>query len=302
MAIDINRGTSGVIKLPAEVSSEIWSNTLENSAVQARARKVALPAGGLTIPMITGDPEAGWVNETDEKPVSDSKFGSKVMTPYKMAVIELFSDEFRRDLPGLYAELVRRLPYALGRKFDKAALGIEEAPGTGFDTLADAPEIALDGTIKPFLSGLKSVAANKGVVDGWTLTEEARVDALNIADSMNRPLLVSDYSTAGQVGTILGKPVSTTRAIDGSNVAGFAGEWSSAVWGAVEDIQIDINDRGSVTRGGEQINLWQRNMFAVRAEIEVGFVLRDPKRFVKFTSAGDSGAGESGSGDSGAGA
>ena len=290
MAIDINRGTSGVIKLPAEVSSEIWANTLENSAVQARARKVALPAGGLTIPMITGDPEAGWVNETDEKPVSDSKFGSKVMTPYKMAVIELFSDEFRRDLPGLYAELVRRLPYALGRKFDKAALGLEDAPGTGFDTLKDAPEIKLDGTIKPFMSGLKSVAANKGIVDGWTLTEEARVDALNIADSMNRPLLVSDYSTAGQVGTILGKPVSTTRAIEGTNIAGFAGEWSSAAWGAVEDIQIDINDRGSVTRGGKQINLWQRNMFAVRAEIEVGFILRDPKRFVKFTSAGDAGA------------
>lgn len=290
MAIDINRGTAGVIKLPAEVSSEIWANTLENSAVQARARKVALPAGGLTIPMITGDPEAGWVNETDEKPVSDSKFGSKVMTPYKMAVIELFSDEFRRDLPGLYAELVRRLPYALGRKFDKAALGLEDAPGTGFDTLKDAPEIKLDGTIKPFMSGLKSVAANKGIVDGWTLTEEARVDALNIADSMNRPLLVSDYSTAGQVGTILGKPVSTTRAIEGSKIAGFAGEWSSAVWGAVEDIQIDINDRGSVNRGGEQINLWQRNMFAVRAEIEVGFILRDPKRFVKFTSAGDAGA------------
>ena len=293
MAIDINRGTSGVIKLPAEVSSEIWANTLENSAVQARARKVALPAGGLTIPMITGHPEAGWVNETDEKPVSDSKFGSKVMTPYKMAVIELFSDEFRRDLPGLYAELVRRLPYALGRKFDKAALGLEDAPGTGFDTLKDAPEIALDGTIKPFLSGMKSVAANQGVVDGWTLTEEARVDALNIADSMNRPLLVSDYSTAGQVGTILGKPVSTTRALEGSKIAGFAGEWSSAIWGAVEDIQIDINDRGSVTRGGKQINLWQRNMFAVRAEIEVGFILRDPKRFVKFTAAatgGDAGA------------
>lgn len=291
MAIDINRGTSGVIKLPAEVSSEIWANTLENSAVQARARKVALPAGGLTIPMITGDPEAGWVNETAEKPVSDSKFDSKVMTPYKLAVIELFSDEFRRDLPGLYAELVRRLPYALGRKFDKAALGIENAPGTGFDTLKDAPEIALDGTIKPFLSGMKSVAANQGVVDGWTLTEEARVDALNIADSMNRPLLVSDYSMAGSVGTILGKPVSTTRAIEGSKIAGFAGEWSSAVWGAVEDIKIDINDRGSVTRGSEQINLWQRNMFAVRAEVEVGFVLRDPKRFVKFTSAaGGSGA------------
>lgn len=134
------------------------------------------------------------------------------------------------------------------------------------------------------------MAANKGVVDGWTLTEEARIDALNIADSMNRPLLVSDYATAGQVGTILGNPVSTTRALDGTQVAGFAGEWSSAVWGAVEDIKIDINDRGSVTKGGEQINLWQRNMFAVRAEVEVGFVVRDPKRFVKFTPAAETAA------------
>ena len=283
MAIDINRGTAGVIKLPSAVSNEIWANTLENSAVQARARKVALPAGGMTIPMITGDPEAGWVNETDEKPVSDSKFGSKVMTPYKLAVIELFSDEFRRDLPGLYAELVRRLPFALGAKFDKAALGIEKAPGSGFDTLADAPSIALDGTIKPFLNGLKAVAANRGVVDGWTLTEEARIDALNISDSMQRPLLVSDYSSAGSVGTILSKPVSTTRALDGTPIAGIAGEWNSAVWGAVEDIKIDINDRGSVAKGGVQINLWQRNMFAVRAEVEVGFIVRDPKRFVKFT-------------------
>lgn len=285
MAIDINRGTAGVIKLPAEVSSEIWANTLENSAVQARARKVALPAGGLTIPMITGDPEAGWVNETDEKPVSDSKFGSKVMTPYKMAVIELFSDEFRRDLPGLYAELVRRLPYALGRKFDKAALGLEDAPGTGFDTLKDAPEIKLDGTIKPFINGMQTVVAADGSVEGFALSEAESINTLNIQDGNGRPLLVQDYSTTGRVGTILGQPVSTTKAFNGTNIAGITGEWSSAVWGAVEDIQIDINDRGSVTRGGEQINLWQRNMFAVRAEIEVGFILRDPKRFVKFTKA-----------------
>lgn len=286
MPIDINRGTEGVIQLPAAVSSEIWANTLHNSVVQSRARKVALPAGGLTIPVITGDPEAGWVNETDEKPVSSSTFGSKVMTPYKLAVIELFSDEFRRDLPSLYAELVRRLPYALGRKFDATALGLQSAPGTGFDTLADAPEIALDGTMKPYLDALKSVAAAGGAVDGWALSEMTAIDALSIADGNQRPLLVQDYSIAGQVGTILGKPVSTTN-VGGEEFAGIAGDWSNALWGAVENISIDINDRGSVTKDGQQINLWQRNMFAVRAEVEVGFVVRDDQRFVKLTSASE---------------
>lgn len=285
MAIDINRGTQGVLTLPPAVTSEIWANTLNESVVQSRARKVALPAGGLSIPVITGDPEAGWVNETDEKPVSSSTFGSKVMTPYKLAVIELFSDEFRRDLPGLYNELVRRLPFALGRKFDATALGLESAPGTGFDTLASAPKIALDGTIAPYLKAMKSVAAAGGAVDGWALSEMTSIDALSIVDGNKRPLLTQDYSTAGQVGTILGKPVSTTN-VGGNEFVGIAGDWSNAMWGAVENISIDINDRGSVTKDGKQINLWQRNMFAVRAEVEVGFIVQDDQRFVKFTAAG----------------
>jgi hypothetical protein len=33
------------------------------------------------------------------------------------------------------------------------------------------------------------------------------------------------------------------------------------------------------------LNLWQRNMFAVLAEIEVGFVVRNAAHFVKLTGA-----------------
>ena len=35
--------------------------------------------------------------------------------------------------------------------------------------------------------------------------------------------------------------------------------------------------------GGTQVNLWQRNMFAVRAEIEVGFIARNVNHFVRIT-------------------
>lgn len=284
MAIDTNRGTAGLIELPAAVSAEIWANTLENSAVQARAQKVALPSSGIEIPMITGEPEAGWVNETDEKPVSKSTFAAKTMKPYKLAVIELFSDEFRRDYTTLYGELVRRLPYALGRKFDRAALGIEESPGTGFDTLADAPVVNLDGTIEPYFDALGAVAAADGTANGWALSNQAAIDALRIVDGNGRPLLVQDYSTPGQAGTILGQSVSTTKAFNGTNIVGMTGDWSSAKWGAVEGIKVDINTQGSVTYEGQQVNLWQRNMFAVRAEVEVGFLVRDDQRFVKFAA------------------
>ena len=112
--VDISRTTSGV-DLPKQVSSEIWATAQEQSAVMAVSRQISLPGSGLSIPVITGDAQAAWVAETAAKPVSRATLGQKVMTPYKLAVIEPFSDEFRRDLPGLYAELARRLPGALAK-------------------------------------------------------------------------------------------------------------------------------------------------------------------------------------------
>src|SRR5690606_29149633 len=99
---DLKRSTSGVV-LPAQVSSEIWASTQETSAVMAVSRQISLPGSGITIPIVTGDSVAGWVAESAEKPVSHATVGSKNMPPYKLAVIETFSMEFRRDLPGLYA-------------------------------------------------------------------------------------------------------------------------------------------------------------------------------------------------------
>lgn len=58
------------ITLPTSVSDEIWAKTLEASTVMQLAQRIELPGNGLTIPVITGEPTAAWVNETDEKPVS----------------------------------------------------------------------------------------------------------------------------------------------------------------------------------------------------------------------------------------
>lgn len=133
MATDINRTTT--ITLPGEVSSEILQKTQESSAVMALARSIKLPGLGVTIPVITGDPEAAWVGETDKKPVKRSTLATKVMQPYTLAVIVPFSNQFRRDVPALYDELVKRLPLALAQKFDATVFGGVTVPGSNFDTL-----------------------------------------------------------------------------------------------------------------------------------------------------------------------
>jgi len=124
------------IDLPVEISQEILAKTQEQSAVMRLARQIALPGRGTAINVITSDPTASWVGETESKPVSNPGLQTKVMRAYKLAVIVPFSNEFRRDAASLYDELVRRLPAALGQKFDATVFGNGAAPGSDFDTFA----------------------------------------------------------------------------------------------------------------------------------------------------------------------
>lgn len=305
--IDVNRTTNGVV-LPPEVSSEIWSTMQEASAVQQLARRVDLPGSGVTIPIVTGDPEADWVAETDHKPVSRPTFGSKDMTPYTLAVIVPFSNQFRRDLNALYNECVRRLPGALAKKFDATVFGSTGAPGSNFAQLGGATAVALGphatdakkNTYAGLVQAYTEVAANGGTLDGWALSSQAKGLLLGQVDTTGRPLLLESIQGGSAVPQLLGEPVYYTKGVYAAgtpNTIGFAGEWDSAVWGSVEGITISFSD-GVIEDGtrtievGEEeaeipnlVALWGRNMFAVRAEIEIGFQVRDIARFVKLTDA-----------------
>ncbi|HJR89887.1 MAG TPA: phage major capsid protein [Aeromicrobium sp.] len=286
---DINRGTTGV-NLPAAVSTEIWGGVQEASAVMAASRQITLPGSGVSIPVVTGDSAADWVAESAEKPVSHATLGSKTMTPYKLAVIETFSMEFRRDLPALYGELARRLPNALAKKFDETVLA-GTAPGSGFDVLSAAPALTVDGTdtYADLVAVFNAVAAAGGNLSSWLASPSLQGLLLGSTDTLGRPLFINDANGEGVVGNILGRPVyGTRRTLQSSttvgDTTGVAGDFAgSAIFGTVEGVQVDVSDQATVNDGGTQINLWQRNMFAVRAEIEVGFVVRDEDHFVRIT-------------------
>lgn len=304
--VDLSRGTTNAADLlPREISSEIWADAQEQSAVMQLATPIRVPGSGLTIPIITGDATADWVAETDPKPVSRATLGKKVLTPYKLAVIETFSDEFRRDLPGVYAELRRRLPGAIAKKFDSTVFGTT-APGSGFDTLGGATAVPIGphatdvkkNTYSGLVKAYTDIAAAGGTLDGWALSSQAKGLLLGQVDSTGRPLLFSDIQAGSPVGSLLGERVYYTQGVNNGTTIGFAGDWSSSYYGTVEGIKVDISNQASITDGtvtvgsGETaveipnvINLWQQNMFAVLVEVEIGFVARDVDRFRKITNA-----------------
>lgn len=291
MPVDINRRTTGV-QLPRQLSADIIANALDGSTVLAQFGRTTMPGSGVTFQTVTGEPTAAWVAETDEKPVSRSTFGTKDVTPYKMAVIEPFSNEFKRDKGALYAVLAQRLPFALSRKLDRTVFGVDAAPGSGFDTLAAAPTMTVDatGTVADLLA-VNAYLAGRGVnPSAWIGTAGFEAQMLASADGQLNPLFVSDYRQAPAVGRILGAPLvrhvstplktSTTVGDDTAIVGDFRGR---GLVGIVENITVRASDQATINDGGTQLNLWQRNMFALLVEFELAVVIDDVANFVRVT-------------------
>ena len=269
---DINRTTT--ITLPSEVSGEILQKTQEESAIMRLARQVTLPGRGLTIPVITGDPTAAWVAETAAKPVSNATLNTKLMQAYKIAVIETFSKEFVRDAAALYDALVSRLPGALAAVFDSTVIGGTPVPGTNFDTLAGCTQQAIDtDAYAGLVAADTDIAVNGGVLNGFAFSAQGRGILLSAVDGSKRPLFLAS-ANEGVVNRVLGVPTYFNKALYKAgtpNVVGVAGDWTQAMYGTVEGVEIAFTDTATLTAGNATINLWQQNMVAVRAEIEVGF-------------------------------
>ena len=269
------------ITLPAEISAEILAKMQTESAVMRLARRIDLPGRGVAVPVITADPEAAWVGETAAKPVSNPTVGTKIMTPYKLAVVVPFSNEFRRDAAALYDELVRRLPLALAQKFDATVVGAVQAPGANFDALGSAQTQEIGSAAYAGLVAADAdIAANGGIMNGIALAPQGRSAILGATDLDGRPLFINS-AAEGAIPMILGAPTVLGKGIYDStnNVVGIAGDWTQAMYGTVEGVVIDYSSDATLTytSGGSTvtINLFQQNMFAVRAEIEIGFVADD---------------------------
>src|SRR5690606_21886625 len=122
-----------------------------------------------------------------------------------------------------------------------------------------------------------NIATAGGTLDGWALSSQAKALLLNQVDSTGRPLLAESIAAGSAVPTILGESVLYSKGVytaGSPNILGFAGDWSSAVYGTVEGIKVDISNQATLVDGvttltasdesttvdiPNYLNLWQRN-------------------------------------------
>lgn len=289
-AIDINRGTSG-INLPPEVSNEVWSKVQEASAIMRLATPMELPGAGIEVDMITGDPTAAWVDETEETPVSKGAAGKKTIKPYTMSVIVPFSNKFARDKARLFDEMVARVPGVIAEKFDATCFGSVTKPGEHFDQFKDCDGVDVKkDTWGGLVAADAAIASHNAILNGYCISPKMKSLLLTAKDGNGRPLFVNSVSESG-VPVILGNPTALSRActLNGDHshskpeTIGIAGDWTSARYGIVEGLNASVATEATLTINSQPVNLWQRGMFAIKFDMEVGFAFKYKEDFVRLT-------------------
>ena len=288
--IDVNRGTNG-IALPQEMRDDFITSMTEGSAVMQLANRMVIPGAGVKMNIVTGDPVPAWTDESTEKPVSEPSFANKTMVPYTLAVIVPFSNQFRRDLSSLYDAVISRIPNALGRAFDQTVL-FGDAPGENFDTLKNADAVAIDtGTYDAVVGVMTSLATAGGSLNGFIMSPQAN-GVIMTARNESGDIEFPGYAPGGNLLDVrtITRQHAYKAGTSAANTLGFAGDWSQAYYGIVEDVKLEYATEATLNDGTNTINLFQRNMFAVRAEMEVGFVVKDDDYFKRLTDTYSAGA------------
>lgn len=294
-----------------EQSAPIFNQARSSSVFQQLIRQVTLGGSGVSVPVVTGKPVAGWVDEGGQKPASKGSRTLKTISPKKLAAIVVNSEEVVRANPGGYiTDLRDDLAEAFALAFDAAVAHDKLADGTStgpFSTYLDQATKVVEvgshttaqggvhGDLNEALSLLVNDRDSNGRgkrLNGWAFDSVMEPVFNGQTDTTGRPLFIDqpvDVDTAGivRLGSTMGRRSFISDGVgtvDGETVVGYAGDWTQAAWGVVGGISYSVSNQATVTIDGELVSCFENNLVAIRAEAEYGFLLNDADSFVKFTN------------------
>lgn len=271
----LNAGHPGILT-PEEVGALVVRPFIDAAGATTVSTVVTASASkDFRIPLVTGDPAAGFVAENAEIPLADATTSELIVTPAKLAGLtrvsrELASDSTPEALTVVGDALVRDMHI----KADAAFFGNVAAPApaglgglTGISTVNGAATATAYTDIDLFLDGLAKVANQGHQADHIVAHPDTvlMLAKLREASGSLRPLLEPDPTKPGAK-TLSGVPLVPNRAVPAAK--GVAYIIPRAVSYAVVRSDVDVRVDESV--------YFTADALAVRATMRVGFGFPHP--------------------------
>jgi hypothetical protein len=232
--------------IPRTMSREILSVAGQQSAVLSLGRRLVMPTGLMSIPIVSFMPVAGWVNPRygGRKPATKVEWTAQAVQAEECACV--------LALPNSYID---------DAAFPAGGIaGLAGAAATGADaiTAIDAAAVAVETS-----GGVPNGIAASTKIGGALRAAYRTANAL------------PDQAPASQ---IYGWPVTVVREWDSTKGDALVGDWNYLLVGVREDITFDMSSEAILqdNTGAIIANSFQDDLTALRCYIRLGVAIGQP--------------------------
>lgn len=280
--------------IPQEYGDLILEDVITTSSVMQMAQYEQMTKPKKTFYYETGGIGAYWVDEATPIQTSKPEWLSVTMEAKKLGVIVPVSKETLKYSKPDFFEFVKPLiAEAFAKKFDRAAIWGENTPfGAAHsmwnNILTSGNQIEATGSTYADLSNLLALVEEEEISpDGFLMPSFNRKIIRDSMDSTGRPIFQD--ATSNTPSLLLGYPVATPRkgVWDKDKALALAGDWDSARYSILQDIEYAISEDATLTTiadsSNNPISLFERDMVALRATAMFGFMIVRAGAFAALT-------------------
>ncbi|WP_339249264.1 phage major capsid protein [Bacillus sp. FSL M8-0054] len=285
-------------KVPTEQGTLVLKEFMTQSAVTKLAKYEEMTKPEKEFTYLASGPGAYWVGEGERIQTSKAQWLTAKMISKKLGVIIPVSKEFLRyTIADFFTQMRPAIAEAFAIKFDQAALfGVDSPFGQGVSVFEKIKEsgntVALNslGNLYDELNGVMALVedADKDV-NGFTTTRRFRQKLRGTKDGNGLPIF--NDATGGATQQALGLPIGyvDSKSWDYEKAALLAADWNYTRYGIPQGMEYKISEDATLTTivdaDGNPINLYERDMVALRVTQQVGFMTLTDDAFAAITPA-----------------
>ena len=270
-------------EIPTEQGDLIIKKVIDDSVITKLAKYEPMTKPKKVFSYLAEGPGAYWVGEAEKIQTSSAKWLTVTMEAKKLGVILPVSKEFLRySVTDFFNIMKPEIAKAFQTKFDQAAVfGIDSPYQTGISIYERAVTaenvLPQSGDIYQDLNGLISLIEDgDNEAEAFITTRKFNRELRAAVDSRSIPIF--NEVRDGVTNQVLGLPISyaNKNAWDYTKAALITGEFDSARYGILQNIEYAISEDATLStitdESGDPINLFERDMFALRATMHIGFL------------------------------
>ncbi|MCM3436839.1 phage major capsid protein [Bacillus licheniformis] len=290
-------------KVPSDQGTLVLKDFMTQSAVTKLAKYEEMDKTEKTFTYLASGPGAYWVGEGERIKTSKATWLEAKMTSKKLGVIVPVTKEFLNySVKDFFTQMRPAIAEAFAIKFDQAALfGIDSPFGTGnsvFERAEAAGNTVVLNSLGNLYDELNAVMAltedNDKDVNGFTTTRRFKQKLRGAKDGNGLPIF--NDARGGATSEALGLPIGyvDSKSWDYTKAHLLAADWDFTRYGIPQGMEYHISQDATLTtvvdENNNPINLFERDMFALRVTQQVGFMTLSDEAFAALTPEAEAGA------------